>query len=292
MWNRVDLKTNAKEILQRNYWWAVLVALILGIAGNGASANIVNKISNQSNSTEVIREGNLNSLSDMKEFFDYYDAEVPSKFTIAGRDKLSTLVTTFVYVLLVIMIISILLSTFLFAPLEIGCKKWFIKNRTEKPQINEVVSVFSNGYLNAVKIMFLRGLYTGLWSLLFVIPGIVKAYEYRLIPYLLAENPNMDMHEAFERSKNMMNGNKWNAFVLDLSFIGWALLAGMTCGILGLFWVNPYIHITDTELYVALCQTTGSRNNNYGNHNQYSKHGGYEERDYRYQSGIDPDLFN
>ena len=106
--------------------------------------------------------------------------------------------------------------------------------------------------------MFFRGLYTFLWSLLFIIPGIIKAYEYRLIPYLLAENPNMDMQEAFERSRTMMDGNKYDAFILDISFIGWIILSEVTRGILGIFYVNPYIQLTNTELYVALCQTGGS----------------------------------
>ena len=90
------------------------------------------------------------------------------------------------------------------------------------------------------------------WSLLFIIPGIVKAYEYRMIPYLLAENPEMSKEEAFAISKQMMSGQKWRTFVLDLSFFGWILLSGFTCGILAIFYVNPYVFSTQSALYERL----------------------------------------
>ena len=113
-------------------------------------------------------------------------------------------------------------------------------------------SGFKNGYAHIGMIMFLRGLFTGLWMLLFIIPGIVKSYEYMMIPYLLAEHPEMTRQEAFAESKQMMDGNKWDAFVLDLSFIGWTLLGVCTFGILLVFYVEPYIYLTRAELYHAL----------------------------------------
>lgn len=91
-----------------------------------------------------------------------------------------------------------------------------------------------------------------LWLLLFIIPGIVKIYEYRMIPYLLADNPNMSKQEAFRTSKTMMKGNKWRAFVLDLSFILWDILGINTFGIVSVLWVDPYKQQTDALLYNAL----------------------------------------
>jgi uncharacterized membrane protein len=73
-----------------------------------------------------------------------------------------------------------------------------------------------------------------------------------MIPYLLAENPNMTWKEAFTESKTMMTGNKWKAFVLDLSFIGWNLLSILTLGILSIFYVNPYRFSTNAALYEAI----------------------------------------
>ena len=97
--------------------------------------------------------------------------------------------------------------------------------------------------------MFLRDLFTALWSLLFIVPGIIKHYEYLMVPYIIAENPGMPREEAFLISNKMMMGQKWEAFVLDLSFIGWGILTVMTGGIVGVFYAEPYRQATFAELY-------------------------------------------
>ena len=101
---------------------------------------------------------------------------------------------------IIIFLAGLALAFLVFAQLEVGCKRWLIKNRTVNPQFSEMTEGFRNGYLNIAKTMFLKSLYTSLWSLLFIIPGIVKMYEYRMIPYLLAENPNMSSSEALEEA--------------------------------------------------------------------------------------------
>jgi uncharacterized membrane protein len=100
--------------------------------------------------------------------------------------------------------------------------------------------------------MFFKLLYTFLWSLLFVIPGIIKSYEYRMIPYILCENPDIDKERVFALSRSMMSGVKWRVFVLDLSFILWDMLSVITGGIVGIFWVLPYKQATFAELYAAM----------------------------------------
>ena len=102
-----------------------------------------------------------------------------------------------------------------------------------------------------VKTMFLVRLYTVLWTLLFVIPGIIKSYEYCMIPYLLAEDPTLNSREAFKLSQEMTSGDKGAISVLELSFLGWSMLAVLLCGI-GVFFLNPYIEATFTELFLAL----------------------------------------
>ena len=109
-----------------------------------------------------------------------------------------------------------------------------------------------------MKILFFRDLYVILWSLLFLIPGIVKLYEYRMIPYLLAEHPEMSKEEAFAISKQMMMGEKGKAFLLDLSFIGWILLSIFTCGLLLIFYVEPYMFSTSAALYEVLKYQKGT----------------------------------
>ena len=92
-------------------------------------------------------------------------------------------------------------------------------------------------------------IFTTLWSLLLVVPGIVKHYEYLMVPYIIAENPAMDYKEAFQISKQMMDGEKMEAFIMDLSFLGWYLLSAVTCGLLAIFYVNPYVQASFAEMY-------------------------------------------
>lgn len=162
------------------------------------------------------------------------------------------IIALIVIISIIASLISIAIEIFLKNPLEAGGRKFFMENHTAKGTINAFSIAFKSNYMNVVKTLFLRDLYTFLWSLLLVIPGIIKAYEYRMIPFLLAEDTGMDYQTAFDKSKEMMEGHKWNAFVLDLSFIGWHLLSVLTCGILNVFYVNPYKFQTDAELYYAI----------------------------------------
>ena len=107
-------------------------------------------------------------------------------------------------------------------------------------------------YMKMATTMFLKDLFIGLWMLLLIVPGIIKAYEYRMIPYILTDCPDIPRQEAFRISKEMMSGNKMDAFILDLSFLGWSILAAITCGIAGIFYVSPYVAATDAELFIAI----------------------------------------
>ena len=98
---------------------------------------------------------------------------------------------------------------------------------------------------------FLRTLYTSLWSLLFIIPGIIKAYGYAMTPFILAEHPDMTASEAIRASTEMMDGHKTDLFILDLSFFGWALLCGLTAN-LGYLGLNPYTNAARAAFYRQL----------------------------------------
>ena len=98
----------------------------------------------------------------------------------------------------------------------------------------------------------MMNLFLGLWFMLLIVPGIIKTYSYRMVPYLVAENPEMDFKDAIDASRKMMDGEKWKTFVLDLSFLGWIILTSLTCGILGIFYTTPYISQTNAELYTVL----------------------------------------
>ena len=117
-----------------------------------------------------------------------------------------------------------------------------------RPSITDIFTNAFDGryYLRRIGGYAWMMLFTFLWSLLFVIPGIVKAYSYALTPYILAKYPEVQAKEALKHSMRIMDGKKAELFVLQLSFIGWALLSGITFGLLGIFFVLPYMLITET----------------------------------------------
>ena len=125
--------------------------------------------------------------------------------------------------------------------------------------IKSAGAVYGNlldGFGRAAKLILLalaEGLFIFLWSLLFVIPGIIAAYRYRMAKFLLLDNPDMGVMECIRASKQMMAGHKWECFVLDLSFIGWWLLTALPyIGYAVSIWTTPYVNTTYALYYMAL----------------------------------------
>lgn len=229
MWSRQVLKTNAKSLLKVNYWKAVVASLVLAICVNGTALSSYNSASNSADEQFMVDEMGT------------VDPEV----LLAGIVLILSVVAIF-------WLIASLLSLFIGHPLEIGSQKLLVNCKYGRAQFGDIVYFFRDSYLNAVKTLFLRWLYIALWSLLFVIPGIIKSYSYRMVPYLIAENPHMSSQEAFDLSKKMMDGNKWAAFVLDLSFLGWHILGALTFGIVEILYAAPYHNLANAELYHQL----------------------------------------
>lgn len=126
----------------------------------------------------------------------------------------------------------------------------FNLNLVDRQKEPEIGTMF--GYFKYWKTMaaakFLQVLYTFLWLLLFIIPGIVASYNYAMTGYILAENPHMTAGDAIEQSKAMMYGHRWRLFCLRFSFIGWDLLCILTLGI-GNLWLNPYKQAAEAAFY-------------------------------------------
>lgn len=265
MWSRAQLKEKAKAAFNRNYWKVVLVSAIVALLGGaGASSSF------STNFSQNYEIGSDYGSSYEEGYYDdyYYENEpvIEGDFfqeiedffnSQEGQDMLLGMLVIFIIVFLVVFVIAmavaLVLQAFIYNPLEVGTKRFFFKNLNEKANVREVTHAYDHDYKNVVKTLFFRDLYTMLWSLLFIIPGIVKSYEYKMMPYLLAENPSMPKEQAFALSKKMMDGQKWKAFVLDLSFIGWEILSGFTLGLLGIFYVAPYKNMTHAALYECLC---------------------------------------
>lgn len=230
MWTRQLLKENAKVAFKRNYWLCVAVsAIAMFLMGGGIGLNV-----DVTQETEDIINGQM-SLQDLV-------AQIPPGIYLILL--LAVLVGLVVGLCILILVSNVA---------QVGCNRYFIENREHKTNVGQVFYGFQGGrYMSTVWIMFLKGLYIFLWSLLFWIPGIIKSYSYLMVPYILAENNSLDKNRVFQISRKMMRGHKWEAFVLALSFLGWNILGAFTGGILNLFYVNPYIHATYAEFYSAL----------------------------------------
>ena len=120
-------------------------------------------------------------------------------------------------------------------------------DRQKEPEIGTLFGYFTYWKTTAAA-KFLQGLYVFLWSLLFVIPGIVAGYSYAMTGYILAEHPELTASEAIEQSKQMMSGNRFRLFCLQFSFIGWDLLCALTLGI-GNLWLRPYKQAAEAAFY-------------------------------------------
>lgn len=267
--NRISLKTRAKRILRKNWGWAILVTLILSLVTPTVSSSFVSdrtrSIINPGRSTQIVQNEQDTDI-DVENRINLYRYR-PDIVIKNYKEEVDSIVRSmipgypgstwalFIFALLIVFVLAFALRIFVFNPIHVGCMKWYLRNRTEdKPKMRALVEVFSEGYIRIVAIMFLRDLFTFLWALLLIVPGIIKAYEYRMIPYLLAENPDLTISEAFDKTRKIMYGNKMDAFVLDLSFLPWIILAALTCGILSVVYVAPYMALTNAELYVCLCQ--------------------------------------
>ena len=153
-----------------------------------------------------------------------------------------------------ICIIATLFDIFVINPIRVGGYNFFNRQREGTSKFTNIFGGFARGHYKAsIRNMFLKDLYEFLWSMLFIIPGIIKSYSYWMVPYITAANPNLSASRVFEISKKTMNGEKWRTFVLQLSFIGWEILAILTFGIGGYF-LAPYQETTYAELYAVLRQ--------------------------------------
>lgn len=228
MASRAELKGRAKLCLKQYYWKAFLVSLVAAILGAGNDSGFHFTISNPWE--------NLLGNTGFK---------APEFLFIAS------IITA---ILAVILILCIIFQVFLSNVFMVGVRSYFLKSRKTRTgdDFQQLFSGFSGGhYIKIVKVMFMKDLIILGWTLLLIIPGIIKSYQYAMVPYILAENPDMDYKSALKWSRDLMRGHKFRFFVLELSFIGWLLLGFIACCI-GIIFVFPYQNATYAEFYVDL----------------------------------------
>ncbi|MCR4650536.1 MAG: DUF975 family protein [Lachnospiraceae bacterium] len=268
MWTNFDLKKRGMAAFKANYWKAVLVGVVMMLVtggfrvnyktyGSSDDSNIFNnktEYSYDSGYDDTYDKEGLESIEDaLGEAFS--DSSIENDILSDSDDIYAFLgigMVIFMIIFLIVFIFSMCLKAFLFNPLETGARTFFRKNLDEPASAGNLGFAFDANYMNIVKVNFFRDLYIALWSLLLIIPGIIKKYEYALVPYILSENPDISKDEALAESKELMYGNKWNLFVLQLSFLGWHILSLFTLGLLEIFFTIPYQASTEAAFYEAV----------------------------------------
>lgn len=260
--NRGELKHRGSFRFRANYWHAVLVAFVYFLLNGGAVT-----ISRRFNTTTTTTNSSFS-----------YNAS----YSLADDPTLQWITGLAIGVILIAAAVGFAFAIFVINPINVGVQTFFLRNSSGEAEGFHLGDGFKYNYLNVVKTMFFMNLWILLWTLLFIVPGIIKSYSYRLVPYILAENPDIDTNEALMRSEQLMRGNKWETFIYDLSFIGWYILGIFF--LVSVFWVMPYKLSCDAELYRLLAGKSGE-DYSFGVEGTGAGPSGYEEPSY-YASGF------
>lgn len=220
-----ELRAKAWQSLKGKYWLAFAVTLVMGILiSTGESL--------------VTFSNNLVSIVTAVDPAEMDAAMAIGALVLSGTS-------------LIFCVIGALISFFVGNAATVGVCNYFIKNTETKPSFADAFSGFKVRYGRNIVTLLLVGIKSFLWTLLFIVPGIIKMFEYSIIPYILADDPEISTKEAFKKAKEMMKGNKWRLFKLEFSFIGWAVLCFLTFGI-GTFFLAPYMDAAIAEFYMEL----------------------------------------
>lgn len=298
---RRELKIKAKNSLKKNYFMLIIVAFITTIIISGGynfytdiynsetykineetdTKVIMNKKSNAEiadtflknilklNDSEQIAQSEQNSQYTRGILAVFFNKISSSNSFIFGiLSAFNTLIFGGRIANLVLMIIGAIVLCAIYIFIQnvfiVGRNRYFLEStKYTKTSFDKIFFPYNvRKSFNVAWIMFVREVYQFLWNLT-IIGGFIKHYSYLMIPYILAENPSIGRKEAFELSKKLIAGNKWNAFKLDFSFIGWNILQTLTLNLSNIFFGDAYYSLTIAYLYMSLRETAKENNVQY-----------------------------
>lgn len=217
-----EIRRQARDNLRGHWGQAVIAAMVAGLLGGGITS---------AGGSAGGSAGSSSSTLDLEAF-----QTLPP--------EVMHVVTSILGVVGILMLVGFIIG----GTVQLGYCVYLLKQyHRQETTIGDLFSQFfrfGTGFAQ----QFLVGLYTFLWTLLFVIPGIVKGFSYAMTPFILADNPNLTANQAITRSRELMDGHKWELFVLSLTFIGWEILGALCFGI-GLLWVTPYKNAAYAAFY-------------------------------------------
>lgn len=234
-----DFRERARDSLAGKWFGAVLVTLLADILGGSITmdngAPVGNILTNAINGSNQAMNNGSSSWS-------VSGPQVPSFVPGIILSIVGTLIAVYLIYAIIMYIVGGVIS--------LGLSRYNLRLLDgENPGVEDLFHFFhQNMFGKAFWLKLRETIFIFLWSLLLLIPGIVKAYSYSMAGFILSENPEMTPKQAMEVSMTMMDGNKWRLFCLDLSFIGWGLLCVLTLGI-GLLWLIPYKNAAIASFY-------------------------------------------
>lgn len=250
MWTRAQLKQRAKDVLRGSYWQALLVSFVVSIVvgGSGGGSGFRLNIQDYKRTRDWYYNGGgwRGRMPRFRSNLGLYNSGDISWFPIMAIIVGTTFFT--------ILIVAFAIRIFLGYTLEVGGRRYFIQAAQGDVNMGYLGHGFKKErYTSIIKAMIWKDIINFLWYLLLIIPGIIKSYAYSMVPFILADNPNIGYKRALELSQQMTRGEKWDMWILDLSFLGWYILGVFALGIGG-FFVVPYDNATYGELYLVLRQ--------------------------------------
>ena len=290
MWDRKKIKENAKKALKNNVWTLIFLTIVMSVAiqrymiNNDAFTNL-EILSEYLATPDKYLEENANQLKEeyanktISQFFtgnitsfinEYNEKNNVTKGVVydvfntitKGQAQLQNMFNSVMnyfdsdmqesIIVVLSSIVGLSINIFIVGPIRVGESRIYLENiNYKKTKIKRIMYAFKKGrYWGPVKSMFLLEVRKFFWNLT-IVGGFIKNYSYRMVTYIIAENPNISSKDAIKISCEMMKGNKWKAFVLDLSFLGWIFLQVISFGILGVI-ISPYYTAIYTELYRVL----------------------------------------
>ena len=228
MWSIRDIKKKGRSALKGNYWRSVVVAALMSLLANAASAL------SKARSNNILQNVGFEPLHQM----------APNELLIIA----GIAVVGYMSIIVAAVLVKIIFAN----ALEVGgCL--FFRNNAEKgaAKIALIREGFSD-YAHVFVTLLLRDVFMVLWFCLGIFPGLIKIYSYKMVPYIVKEYPDLSEIEVITLSRRMMDGNKWRAFLLDLTFLGWFLAGTVTFGIISVLWTFPYYENTMAALYLEL----------------------------------------
>ncbi len=232
--DRKALKIKGQEALQNNYWKTCFMTGLMLILSYGTVFTAITDF--VQGAPAAIRDI-YNNIMHMGRGFD--------------MQVIAVMIILAFGVLLLSTIFKICVDIFVKDPVEVGVRLFMKKGQDPDTlgMIADVAYSFDHEYKNIVKCMLLVRIAEFLWGILLIIPGVIKSYEYRLVPYLLSEHSEITPIDVMKKSTEMMQGYKKEAFLLDLSFVPWHIAGILTLGVLEVFYVEPYRALTNAAFY-------------------------------------------